>query len=49
MIDVNDGTKHLVFHIIGQSHMVHFLNSLSGIHFIITWEGFDQAIKTIKN
>ncbi len=45
MTHVIDGTKHLSFYIIGQSHMVHFVNYLNGIHFIITWEGFDQAIK----
>jgi hypothetical protein len=28
--------------------MVHNVDSLIGIHFAITWEGFDQAITFVK-
>jgi hypothetical protein len=39
--NLNDGIKHLVFHIIGQFHMVHCVDSLIGIHFTIIQESFD--------
>jgi hypothetical protein len=48
MIDLNDGTKHLAFHIIGQSHMVHYVDSLIGIHSIVTQGGYDQIITFVK-
>jgi len=48
MIHLNDETKHLVFHIIGQFQMVHCVDSLSGIHFVVTREGFDQIITFVK-
>jgi hypothetical protein len=48
MIHLNDETEHLVFHIIGQFQMVHCVDSLSGIHFVVTWEGFDQIITFVK-
>jgi hypothetical protein len=35
MTDVNDGIKHLASHIIGQFHMVHYVDSLTNIHFAI--------------
>jgi len=31
--DLNDGIKHLAFYIIKQSRMVHYVESLIGIHF----------------
>jgi hypothetical protein len=46
--NLNDGTKHLAFHIIGQSHMVHYVDSVIGMHSTFTQEGFDQAIKFVK-
>ncbi len=46
--NLNDGREHLVFCIIGQSHMVHNVDSWIGIHFAITWKGFDQAITSVK-
>jgi hypothetical protein len=48
VIDLNDGTKHLAFCIIGQSYMVHYVDSLIGIHFIVTHGGFDQIITYVK-
>ncbi len=48
VIDLNDGTKHLAFHIIGQFQIVHCVDSLIRIHSAITWEGFDQIITSVK-
>ncbi len=48
MIDLNDGIEHLAFHIIGQSYMVHYVDFLNGIHFIVTQGGFDQIITFVK-
>jgi hypothetical protein len=48
LTNLNDGIEHLAFRIIGQSHMVHCVNSLTNIHFAVIYEGFDQVIKTIK-
>jgi hypothetical protein len=48
VIDCSDGIEHLAFHIIWQSYMVYFVNFSIVIHFIVTWESFDQTIKTIK-
>jgi hypothetical protein len=45
---LNDGTKHLTFCIIEQSHMVLYVDSIIGLHSTFTQEGFDQAIKTFK-
>jgi hypothetical protein len=48
LLDLNDGIEHLTFHIIGQSHMVHFVGSLIDNHHLVMLEGFDQAIKVVK-
>jgi hypothetical protein len=48
VIDLNDGTEHLTFHIIRYSHMVHYVDYLNGIHFAIIWKGFDQTITSMK-
>jgi hypothetical protein len=48
VIDLNDGIEHVALHIIGQFHMVHYVDSLISIHFAIIWEGFDQAITSVK-
>ncbi len=48
VINLNDGIEHVAFHIIGQFHMVHYVDSLTSIHFAIIWEGFDQAITFVK-
>ncbi len=33
--DLNDGTKYMAFRIMGQSHMVHYIDPLTGLHFPI--------------
>ncbi len=48
MIDLNDGTEHLNFHIIRYFHMVHYVDYLTGIHSTIIREGFDEAIASMK-
>jgi len=48
VIDLSDGNDHLAFHIIGQSHMVHFIVAIIGEHSLVIREGFDQAIKVVK-
>jgi hypothetical protein len=45
VIDLNDGNEHLVFCIIEQSHMVHFIVTLIGEHFLVIWKSFDQVVK----
>jgi hypothetical protein len=37
---LNDGIKYLTFRIIGQSHMVHFVDSLISIDSTVTQKGF---------
>ncbi len=46
--NLNGGIKHLIFCIIGQSHMVCFFDYLINIHSIIIQEGFDQVIRGVK-
>lgn len=41
VIDLSGGIELLTFYFIGQSHMVQSINSLTKIHSILTWEGFD--------
>jgi len=48
VIDLNVGIEHLAFHIIGQSHIIHCVDFLTSIHYVVTWEGFDQAITSVK-
>jgi hypothetical protein len=48
VIDLNDGIKHLAFCIIGLFCMVHYVDSITNMHFAITREGFYQAIKNVK-
>jgi hypothetical protein len=48
VIHLNDGIQHLTFCIIGQFHMVHFVDSLINIHSIVSPKGFHQTIRTIK-
>jgi hypothetical protein len=48
VIHLNDGIKHLTFCVIGQFHMVHFVDSLISIHSTITPKDFHQTIRTIK-
>jgi hypothetical protein len=45
---LNDGTKHLVFHIMGRSHMVHSIDLLNIVNFIITCDDFEVARKVMK-
>ncbi len=46
--DLNDGTKHLAFQIMGQSHMVHYIDPLIGLHFPITYDDFEATIIVMK-
>jgi len=41
VINLNDDMEHLAFHIIRQSHMIHYVNYVIGMHFGVTWEGFN--------
>ncbi len=41
LTNLNDSIEHLAFRSIGQSHMVHRVNSLTNIHFVVIYEGFD--------
>lgn len=45
MTNLNDGTKHLTFYIMEQSHMVHFVNPLIVFQFPIT---HDATIIIVK-
>jgi hypothetical protein len=45
---LNDGIKHLTFCIIGQSHMVHFVDSLISTHSTVIPKGFHQTIRSIN-
>jgi hypothetical protein len=45
---LNDGIKHLVFRIIGKSHMVHYVDFVVNMHFGFIRNDFDQVIRTIK-
>jgi len=42
--DLNDGTKHLAFRIMGQSHMVHYIDPLTGLHSPIACDDFEATI-----
>jgi hypothetical protein len=46
--DLNDGTKHLAFQIMGQSHIVHYIDPLTGLHFPITCDDFEVTIIVMK-
>jgi len=46
--NLDDGIKHLAFRINGQFHMVHCVDSLIGMYFVVTQKGFDQAITFVK-
>lgn len=46
--DLNDDNEHLVFCIIEQSHIMHFVVVLTSKHFPITQKGVDQAVKVVK-
>jgi len=46
--DLNDGPKHLAFQIMGQSHMVHYIDLLIGLHFPITCDDFEATIIVMK-
>ncbi len=48
MTNLNDGTKHLAFWILGQSHMVHFVDHLINIHSLVILEGFEVVILVVK-
>jgi hypothetical protein len=48
VIDLNDGTQHLLFQIMGQSHMVHLVDLLTILHFPITCDDFEAIITTMN-
>ncbi len=48
VINLNDDMEHLAFHIIGQSHMIHYVNYVIDMHFGVTWEVFNWAIIVVK-
>ncbi len=48
VINLNDGIEHLSSHIMGQSHLIHYVNPLIGLHSRITRDGFEVVIKVVK-
>jgi hypothetical protein len=44
----NDGTKHLDFYIMGQSHMVHYVDLLTSLHSPITHGDIETTIIVVK-
>jgi hypothetical protein len=46
--NINDGIKHLFFGFIGQSHMVHSIDPLIRLHFLITHNDFETTIIVVK-
>jgi hypothetical protein len=48
VIDLNDGTQHLPFQIMGQSHMVHLVDLLTSLHSPITRDDFEAIITTMN-
>jgi hypothetical protein len=45
---LNDGIKYLTFRIIGQTHMVHFVDSLISIDSRVTQKGLYHTTRTSK-
>ncbi len=45
---MNDGTKHLTFQIMGQSHMVQYIDPLTSLHFPIAYHDFQATIILMK-
>ncbi len=48
MIYLNDNNERLAFCIIRQSHMVHFVITLTNKHSPIARKHFDQVIRVVK-
>ncbi len=48
VIDLNDGIEHLSFCIMGQSHLIHYVDPLIGFQSTITRDGFEVANKVVK-
>ncbi len=48
MTNLNDGTKHLSFCIMGQSHLVHYVDPLTSLHSTVIHDGFEVVIKVVK-
>jgi hypothetical protein len=46
--DLNDGPKHVAFRIMGQSHMVHYIDPLTGLHFPIACDDFEATFIVMK-
>ncbi len=44
----NDATKHLTFYIMGQSHMVHYVDLLTNLHSPITHGEVEATIIVVK-
>jgi hypothetical protein len=47
--NLNDGIKHLSFWFMGQSHMVHSIDPLIGLHFLIIHNDFETTIIVVKS